>query len=165
MTSDALELPSGSDFDRRRHTCDEVVSILLDYPGRAENLWLRALPSGSCSVASFAVASTLRHRHGEVWELESCFNGDHSHTWLSKDAGTAAHVTIDSTLHQVSDLATDPYVGPGPSPVVAALFDGDAVAVVRANRVPDHWHHGSTKEIYDWAFSRLGFSVEDAGLG
>lgn len=96
--------------------------------------------------------------------LESCFNGDHSHTWLSKDAGTAAHATIDSTLHQFSGLATEPHVGPGPSPVVAAFFEGDAVAVVRADRVPDHWHHGSTREVYEWAFPRLGFCVAAAGL-
>ena len=136
MTADPLELPTNSDFDRWRQTRDEVVSVLLDYPGRAENLWLREFPSGSCSVASFAIAATLRHRDGEVWALESCFNGDHSHTWLSKDAGTAAHATIDSTLHQFSGLATEPHVGPGPSPVVAAFFEGDAVAVVRADRVP-----------------------------
>lgn len=81
------------------------------------------------------------------------------------DAGTAAHATIDSTLHQFPGLATEPHIGPGPSPVIAALFEGDAVSVVRADRVPDYWHHGSTKEVYAWAFPRLGFSVADAGLG
>jgi hypothetical protein len=138
--------------------------VLLGYPLRADNFWVRGFPSGSCSVTSFAIASTLLQRHREVWTMESCFNGDHSHTWLSRDAGTTFHVTIDATLQQFSELDREPFIGPGPSPAIAALFDGCAISAVRADRVPAHWHHGSTREIYEWAFPRLGLSLTEAGL-
>jgi hypothetical protein len=159
-----MQMPDASDLGRWAQTVDEVASVLVEYPNRADNLWLRRFPAGSCSVTSFALAATLRQRHQEIWTIESCFTGDRSHPWLTRDAGTPFQVTIDATLQQFSELAQEPFIGPGPSPAIAAFFDGSAIFAVKADRAPAHWHHGSTREIYEWAFPRLGLSVTDAGL-
>jgi hypothetical protein len=159
-----MQMPDASDFDRWSQTVDEVNSILVEYPDRADNIWLQGFPTGSCSVASFAVAATLRQRYQEIWTIEWCFTSDHSHTWLSRDIGTPFHVSIDATLQQFSELAREPFIGPGPSPVIAAMFGGSAISAVLADQVPEYWHHGSTREIYEYAFPRLGFTVAEAGL-
>ena len=165
MISDPVPLsPDESDVGRWTQTTHEVTSTLLEYPDRDSNIWLRRFPSGSCSVASFAIASTLRQRYDELWTIEWCFTGEHSHTWLSKDAGLPSHVTIDSTLHQFSHLATTPFISAGPSPAISELFDGYAVYGVRVDRIAADWHHGQTREVYEWAFPRLGLSLAGAGL-
>ena len=138
-----------------RAVVEEVETVLLRYPDRADNPWLKDYPHGSCSVTSYLVSQVLLSRTGEVWHLRWCFNSTATHTWLSRKDEVASVLTIDATVHQFESLASEPFVGLGESPVVAAYFAGQYIYDVAADAVPEWWHHGQTKEIYDWATGQL----------
>ncbi|WP_203579982.1 hypothetical protein [Microbacterium hibisci] len=155
--------PTPSNVAEWRSTVSEVESALLSYPARADNMWLRNYPNGSCSIVSFTVGSVLLQRQAQPWRLLSKFSGRHSHTWLVGGTDGAAQASIDATIHQFPELATGPFVGSGPSPA-ERLFEGYAGTSVAVNQVPQWWHHGETLDVYEWVFPRLGILTTTAGI-
>lgn len=147
-----------SDLKRWNETLIEVDRLLVQFPGAESNIWMKRYPSGSCSVVSFAVGSVLHHRFGEEWRLVSRLRpGGPSHAWLVLKAEDGTDLaSIDGALHQFPDIASEPFVGKGSSPAARYFTDlmgqSDGVSIVN---VPSWWHHGSTREIYRWAFPQL----------
>lgn len=155
---------SDQDFARWEGVMREVRTLAREYPGRAENLWLKGFPNGSCSIVSFAIGAVLHQRYDEVWRLVSKASGFASHTWLTRQLDADTWVTIDATIDQFPQIAEHPFVGYGPSPVDTQLFLDYAPNSVTTDKVPDWWHHGATREVYAWMFPQLGISAEAAGV-
>lgn len=155
-----------SDQDLGRWGCvvDDVRTLAREYPGRADNLWLKGFPNGSCSIVSFAVGAVLHQRYGEVWQLVSKANAQTSHTWLTRRLDAETWGTIDATIDQFPEIAERPFVGYGPSPVDSKFSPDYAPTIVSTDKVPGWWHHGSTREVYVWMFPQLGISAEAAGI-
>ena len=138
-----------------REAAAEVSELILRYPERESNPWLKNYPHGSCSVSSYAIGRLLLERHGELWLLKSGGTSSRSHTWLIRYNTPDRPAAIDATLHQFKDIATEPFIGPGLSPAEKHFPSGSTVHVGLAN---EYWHRGKTEEIYHWLFPRLGLS-------
>jgi hypothetical protein len=154
----------GIEIERWRSTVDEVAQLLQQHPERAENIWLKQMPKGSCSVFSFAVGATLLQRHGQRWLLVSRINATSSHTWLRGETTDGRMASIDATIQQFDRIAQEPFIGVGTSPA-EEHFPDSLGADVWNDAVPPWWHHGQTREIYTWLFPRLGISTTVAGIG
>lgn len=149
-----------SELARWTEAVMEVTNLLLRYPDRASNMWLREFPKGSCSVASYAVGRLLLERYGEQWLLISRSGGPGTHTWLVSDETMGTPAAIDATLAQFPSIASAPFVGWGQSPAEGHFpdFMGAPTYVALAD---GSWHHGQTDEVYEWLFPQLGLRPFD----
>lgn len=145
-----------------REAAAEVSELILRYPERESNPWLKNYPHGSCSVSSYAIGRLLLERHGELWLLKSGSSSFGSHTWLVRYNTPDRPAAIDATLHQFKDIATEPFIGLGLSPAEEHFPSRSPVHVGLANNC---WHHRETEEIYHWLFPRLGLSSFDPNCG
>ena len=149
-----------SEIRRWTEAVAEVTDLLQRYPNRANNVWLRDFPKGSCSVVSYAVGRLLLERHEEQWLLVSRSGELGSHTWLVRDDTMGAPAAIDATLAQFPSIASAPSIGLGSSPAERHFpdsMDGPTyVALADAS-----WHHGQTHEVYEWLFPQLGLRPFD----
>ena len=141
---------------RWRSVIEEITNLVLGFPERENNPWLKNYPHSSCDVMSFAVGATLLQRYGEEWHIVSYLaDADFTaHTWLTLEKNGSTYAWIDPTIRQFQGFAHEPFYGFGSSPALRS-FSSQLGPPLPISKITNDWHNQGTQEIYEWLFSEL----------
>ena len=96
------------------------MSALAERPQQEVRSVLDGFPRGACDAASYALGVVLDDLGLWSWRRVTCTDPERwseAHTWLElRDSRGRVVLVVDATVHQFAELASGPYIGPGPGP-------------------------------------------------